>query len=577
MLENRQIHRDYAYYICTEMRTLSLCLLILSFCSATQAQNRSRDTGRRNSTPVGGETVTTAYHPDLIKTDKKTLMPNIPKMNTVAPSFNYNLEDFRWNTRKLQTILPPQETYEKGADSLYNPNYARLGIGNYFHKLGEIYISNRANPKYAYNIALQHLSADEDKTIRDFSTNKAHVSLARFFNRSSVSIRGHYLRDMNRFFAKDTLWVGENIRDFKKINQNAGGLIQYDLRAVKGKPGFSLGAKFNNFYNNLNQSETEFGAKGGWEFILKKVFKVDLKTYGEVNYTYLRYRQRFDNTEQQFLDIKPRVYFVNKESGFEGWGGLNFTYIIANKSNIQGGQQYNIAPYLYAEKKLEGLKMKFFLGVDGGFKPQSIRRFTEWVPFTYDTIRMENTFETVKVKGGLKGRITENSQFLVQVGYDNINNQPFVISGADTIKALNIIYDNMNVIYFSGDLRFSLGEQLRAGLTARLNNFQTSAEADAWHLPSAQFSILAQYLLKRSFVFELGLNGNSAKPNRKEGGANSLSVKGFADLHARVDYIIKNRVRVWIQGSNLTNQRYQVWYGYNNYRLTILGGLAASF
>jgi hypothetical protein len=36
-------------------------------------------------------------------------------------------------------------------------------------------------------------------------------------------------------------------------------------------------------------------------------------------------------------------------------------------------------------------------------------------------------------------------------------------------------------------------------------------------------------------------------------------------------------VRFWIQGNNLMNMKYQSWYGYNNYRLTVIGGLSASF
>jgi outer membrane cobalamin receptor len=127
------------------------------------------------------------------------------------------------------------------------------------------------------------------------------------------------------------------------------------------------------------------------------------------------------------------------------------------------------------------------------------------------------------------------------------------------------------------DARFSIGEKLRVGATTRVNNYSAKNELQAWHLPHLTYGISGQYNLNRQFVFNLGIDGMSRRFNKQINGPTNQEMKGFADLHCRVDYILKDMVRFWIQGNNLMNMKYQSWYGYNNYRLTVIGGLSASF
>jgi outer membrane cobalamin receptor len=96
-------------------------------------------------------------------------------------------------------------------------------------------------------------------------------------------------------------------------------------------------------------------------------------------------------------------------------------------------------------------------------------------------------------------------------------------------------------------------------------------------MPTETYSVSAAYNLYNKFIFTLGVDGQGKRYARQIGGNNNLVMKGFADLNLRVDYRLKGVVRFWVQGSNLINQRYQVWYGYNSYRLNIMGGISASF
>lgn len=546
------------------MRLKSAIIVFAFTLAATVAVAQPRQGGFDG----GSNTIIVIFKPNLIPAAKLLIDPVIPKSVNTPVDVTYSPNFYQWNTRKITRILPPVGHFEPGLDTSYNPNYVRIGGGMYAHKLLEGYLANRANKQWAYNLAVQHLSADQKNSLRDFSTTRAFLAGARFFNRSSIEMRFNYLRDMNKFFAIDSNYENPKYRDLKKTGQNMGFNLLYDLKAKENKPGFKVGFMFNNFYNNLNQSETEFGLKGGWDFIFQKI-----RTNGDFSVTNMQYRQTFTPTKQWFIDLMPRVKYTNKENGVEGTAGLNFTWVF--KDTLKPVFYFN--PYLYGEKKLEGLKMKVYGGLDGGLKRNSLRRYSELVPFTYDTIRVLNTYEQLKGYAGLKGRITENSQFSVEFGGSSVADMPLVVTSTDSLGSLQVLYDDVNIIYFAGDVRYSIGENLRVSGYGKINQYTPATESKAWHLPSANYSLNIQYLLRHKWVFQLGVDGQGKRYNKIINSTNTLELKGFADLNARVDYVLKNKIRFWVQGSNLINQKYQVWYGYTSYRLCVLGGISASF
>lgn len=514
-----------------------------------------------------GTTVSTTFKPRLLSANKLLIDPTVPKAGKYPFDISYLPQEFKWNTRKIARILPPAKHFEPGLDTLYNPNYARMGGGNYGHKLMELFVGSRAADKWAYHASFQHLSADAEKTIQDFSTNRAFLGGSRYYKRSSMDVTLNYSRDMNRFFAKDTFYE-KDAALIKKTAQNAGFNVLYDMKRDGKKPGLAAGFMFNNFYNNLNQSETEFAGKIGWDAGIK-----NLGTSGWVELTSLQFRQNFSTKQQYFVDATPRVTMKIKETGIDFTGGLNLAWVFTDSSS----PLFYLNPVILAEKKLEGLKMKMYGGVDGGLRKNSIRRFSEMVPFTYDSIQITNSYDQLRVFAGLKGSITNNSQFMVEFGNNTTSKMPLVITNNDSIQSLQIVYDNINNLYFASDLRFSVGEKLRVGANCKFNNYTTNDQLQAWHLPSFTYALSGQYYVNKNLTAQIGIDGMSRRYNTVLKTDRQLEMKGFTDIHLRADYKVKNLVRIWVQGSNLLNQQYQQWFGYNNFGLTVMGGISAGF
>lgn len=535
-----------------KMKKQGLLYLFISLFLVLKAQNDQ----------VGA---TTQYKPNLMDAKKMLIDPRVPKNTGSEIKLNYNPEEFKYYANSAISLAPPTKYVDPALDTSYNPNYIRLGAGNFGHKLGELYISNRANSKWAYGLSGQHLSADENGSIRDFSTNKGSIWGSRFYGRSSMTAKMHYDRDMYRFFGFDTSKISEITNQEKKIGTSIGGSVLYDLKAINNKPGLSVGVNFNNYDNTLSQSELEYGADLGWDFRMSQV-----RIFGELDFTQLSYRQTFRTTNQSIIAFNPRAQFLNKENGVDALVGFNLSHIF-------GEDDPYINPVIHAEKKLEGLKMLVYGGVNGGLQINSVRRFANTVPFTYDSIAIKNSFEKIKGYVGLKGKITENSQFMIEVGGNSVDNMPLVVSNPDTLNSSNLVYDNVSNLFFAGDIRVSVGEKLRLGGNFRLNNYETDNEIEAFHLPLGQYGVSAQYLLNKTFVFDLGIDGIGKWYNKQLVTNQRTEIEGYLDLHARVDYRFKDVARFWIQGTNLLNTNYQRYYGYNVYGATVMAGISASF
>ena len=110
-----------------------------------------------------------------------------------------------------------------------------------------------------------------------------------------------------------------------------------------------------------------------------------------------------------------------------------------------------------------------------------------------------------------------------------------------------------------------------------MNNYEAKGETQAYGLPLAKYGVSAQYLWNKMLVFDLGIDGIGKWYNKQLVSNRLTEIDGYLDLHARVDYRFKDIARFWVQASNLLNQKYQRFFGYNVYGTTVMAGISASF
>jgi hypothetical protein len=534
-------------------------LTLLHVANGLQAQ----DTINRID-PIGIQVI---YEPNLRDARKIEHTPETERRRFDPPVLEYSVLQSQWNARRVVKVPPPSRI-RSGADSVGNANYARAGYGLYNFKNAEISLSNRPNDKYAYNVSLNHLSADQTGSSRDFADNSLRLGGSRFYKRSSFTGSFGYNRNMLKYYGKDSGYTEAGIPSRKLMENWQFGAV-FETQESGKKPGFKVGLQYENFNTNLFQTESEISLQGGWRAkIQKQLF------FGDIAVTNLQYRQKAANNapDQVFIDINPSYRFTQKNILITA--GARSTVLLPGKNK----SEFYINPVLNAEYEAIPGAVKVFGGIGGGLQRNSLRRLNAINPFLFDSIEVRQTYEAFSAYIGAKGKISNNSEFVFDVTHRSMNNLPLFINAGDSLNSFIPRYDNLGILTLHPEFRLGVGEKFKLALGGKFHAYgNPETELRAWQLPTAEFTLQGSYMIGSKLRMAALITGMNNRPQRVVGGATNLSVPGFIDANLMSEYFLSDRFRIWLNLSNLATNQYQLWYRYPRYGFTALGGLAVSF
>lgn len=536
--------------------------------------------------------VTTKFEPKLMPASKLLLDPIVPRSENPKINVKFETPEFAWNTRKITRPIQPEKLKDRISDSVYLSNYVRVGGGNFGHALGEIYVSNKPNANYSYNFSGLHLSANPVNSIREFSTNKFQLQGAKYYQSSGLETKVFYNRDKVNFFGKDSSYENSSLLDLGRITDHYGLGVDYDYIGSGKKPNFRTGITAQAFNSNMRQQEQEISAY----IHLKKSIKntqVGMDLSGNFidmvqGFNPQKYQGKSHN-QQLFVDLFPYAHFTHNPTKLNLKVGAITTYNVATLDSFAPEKKFVINPYINFEKTLTGLNLNIYGGLDGGLRKNSFRRLNMNMPFFGDSISVKNTYDNFNLFLGIKGKITQNAEFALDMGGNNSTEYGLVVSNTeinslgqritDSMGSLQMVYAPiLGSVYFRTFVKYHIGEQLKISANAKVTNYRVDGYEHAWHLPGLIYSMNVHYNLGKNLELTAGFDGVSKRRNQVyvNNKPQTTEVQGFFDLHARMDYRISGKGRLWVQGSNLLNNQYNQWFGYQNYGMTIMGGLAIS-
>ncbi len=525
----------------------------------------------------------------LISASRINIDPSIPQTEAPKISIDFKTPQFSWTTPKYIQNISPEIIKERGQDSIYLSNYLRLGAGNNSHLLGELYLSNRPNSKWAYNLSGVHFNANNVVRDQKVANTRVDMSGSRFFNNSSLTTRLFYHRDLNTFFGKDTniseLNSSEvfNISENGKISQNFGFNIDYVSLASRKKPEFRWLNSAQLFETNLRHQEMELASTLRFNSKLSK-----FSIFGDLSANYIQSNQKQDTaspieTKQLFIDVLPRVKFYHKPTDFNVIGGVNINHVQNNLDSASTKTYVNA--HIEFDKGITGLEMKLYGGFDGGLKKNSVRRIHEQMPFFIENQLLKNSYEQYNVFVGVKGKISNQSLFYMNFGGNSIIDQLMfstvsdksdtLRSSIDSLGSLKAVYNTVSTVYFRLGAEYLFGDKIK--LSGNLKVLNYGSDDVYLHLPSLMYDINAHFSPVETVKIRVGLTGTGNRNNLILAENNKVKVDAVGsilDLNARLDYRFKEKGRIWIQGSNLLNKNYQMWYGLPNYGITVMGGIS---
>ena len=548
-------------HFCIEMKKGFLTATILFNALVVMAQP-DKPKGFENSS----HDVISGTNIKLITASKLSIEPVVPKTETPKITLKYETPEFNWNTPKLIQTIDPDKIKEKGIDSIALSNYIRLGGGNNTHILGELYLSNKPNSKWSYHLNAAQLQAKNKTSLQEFANTRIQLGGARFFNNSSLNSSLFYNRDKVAFFAKDTNFKSEgkstaiDLYNAGKIANTYGVNIDYVSLATNKMPEIKWLNRISSFNTNTNHDELEVNST----LRMLKTHK-NLTIWGDLAFTNIQSKQKRDTAKDQitlnqmFVDFKPRVQFIHKQTDLNVQVGLNLTY---NKMSTSTKSNTYINPFIYAEKGIKGLEMKVYGSIDGGLMKNSLRRMNEVMPYFADTMILKNQFEQLNGYIGIKGKISGNSQFSMDFGGNSVSDMLNYVSAKevnqssyDSLNLMRATYlNNVSTIYFRAFAQYNMGESFKIIGNLKVTQYIPTV----FHMPSFTFNLAAEYSPVSTVLIKVGMQGVGNRYNSLLN--NPVVLNKYTDLYARLDYRFNGAGRVWIQGSNLLNQSYETFY-----------------
>ena len=560
-------------------------MLVLALTSGSWLQGQvERPSGFDNSS----RNVISGTDIRLLPASKIRIEPEVPTSEMPKIKLDFSTPTYNWETSKYLIKVDPDIVKESNLDSVYLSNYARFGGGNNGHLLGELFLSNRPNGQWSYNLSALHLQGNTPKNNQMIGQTRLQMNGARYFENSSLNANLFYNRDQHTYYnpfdttvnESDSTLVGDLARN-GKIAQHYGIHIDYLFLEKRNMPEIKWLNTAQMFQTNAGHEELE--ANSTLKFLSRsKKFSL----FGDLAFTYFDYQTQKGTdfafrAQQLFVDFNPKIQFFHKPSNLDAQIGINLTY---NQHSTQESTALKVNPFVYVEKGISDLGMKLYGGIDGGLRKTSLRRIHEMMPYygLQDTIL--NTYDQINGYLGIKGQISENSLFHIDFGGNTVANMLMFAQVSDTsdrnlndykLRPLRAVYRDISSIYFRAGAEYLLGDQLKFLANIKITNF--GADNQILHIPSMEYQAKLSYKPIEDIKIELGAQGIGRRYDHVLDNMNRLKeteVEGFMDVFARIDYRFIGKGRIWIQGSNLLNQKYQYWNGYQVWGTTIMGGIS---
>jgi hypothetical protein len=555
---------------------------------------------------IGSEVVNVVkpYTPTLSDAFKVQQMPVLDdEGNTKKEKVNYSIFSF-----PVASTFAPSKGKAEGVDKsrqahLFD-NYATLGFGNYRTLNAELFVNQDLGNNDYVGGMFRHLSSqggikgvELDDRFYDTSIDLTYGANT---NAMSWNLDLGYKNQVYNWYGLPSEF-GNNLSPNDRTSLLYGINPQhvYNTYSLGGKINFNEGLlndadmNFSHFTDTFGSAENSFYIKPSLQFdIMDESIKTDII----VDYVGGTFDKNYSNTNTEslkygFTNFGITPTFVMQEDDWTINIGAAVFYSLDNENN---NNKLFVYPQVNASYKVVGDLMIFYAGAEGGLEQNSYLDFANENPYLSPTLNIAPTDKQYDVFAGLKGKLTNNVSYNIHGSYANERNKALFKSNDYNENATNqdyafgnsmqVVYDDMKILSFSGDLKANFSDNVTFGVSGSFNSYSNYVEQEAWNLPEVKlkgnidFNITPKWFAGAA-VFYVGerkdIQGNTAIINVVA--PSPITLDSFFDVNAHVGYKYNDRLTGFIRANNITNQAYEKWLNYQVQGFQIVAGANYKF
>lgn len=489
----------------------------------------------------------------------------------IKPEITYDFKNLNFLSGDYSPSIRPLRLQQEQIAKLYG-NYVSAGFGNYASPLLEAYLTNKRSKDKFYGLKFFHQSFGTGPVDKENSSSgNTELSLfGKAFGKNGTT--GGFLKFenfKNRFYG----YLPDPVIEQSPEKQaytivNLGGSIENPKNSDFN---YKLGGGFSYLSDKFEASESEVNIafQSDYDFTEDSKFVINSEYF-----LITRKDALVEAKPRHIFKVKPAYQFAPIEN-LKLTAGIN---IALENDTIGKNKSFHVYPNVKAEYQL-GTSVEVYAGLSGDIDKVSLHTLAHENPWLDANIGIFNTNRSVEFSGGLKGKLGSKIAFGTGVSLANLKDLYFYENNTLDRARFITVYDDGNTkrTNLFGELSFSQTDKARFSLRGDLFGYSTDKVEAAWHRPTyrmtlnSSFNIVDKFLINADLMSQGGAKAFNVDTNTV------ITLDPAFDLNLRLNYFVSSQFSVFLKGSNLLANEYQLYLNYPVRGLQVLGGLTYVF
>ena len=534
-----------------------LIMILLSFSFIGWGQKGVGDTVLKGSVIE----VIQAYKPQVRQAPKPEWIPQMPPADTfhrvfkyVVPQqslfYSYHSDPLRPLALGKDTMPPPFQNFVKAGVGNLSTLFLDAGIGSMKGEDFETYLHvhhlSQKGDIHFQQTALTGLEA-EGLMVKENNVWHGNIDASRnqYYYYGYDHDTYHYA---NADSLKQTYTWFQLSADYKRKDM---GDELFDYHPVVSASVFNA---------SMHATETGFGLLVPMTYDLDTIYQLVCS----VSENFVNLKTDSPGVVNNLFKVMPGVSMRKDEVTGHAYLGLAVG---------KGGNMF-VLPDIAGDYKVPGSQYRVTGGWMASVNQNTYHDLTNDNPYISSNYLLHQT-RTDELYAGIQGDFRQ-LQLFGKLSWCNFKSLPVYLDTVGDRKQFNVLYDTVSAISIQLGGRYLLSDKYEAGLNARYYKYYQGTSQYPWNLPDmnikADFAckpihglVITSYLEVLSGVHSIDNSGKI------------ISLKTVCDLGLNGEYSFNSRAAAFLQISNLLNQHYERWMGYESYGINIYGGFRLKF
>jgi hypothetical protein len=484
----------------------------------------------------------------------------------IKPQIVYDFKNLSFTTPEFNPAIRPLRLKAEPIQKIYG-NYISAGFGNYVSPFLDAYATTKRDREKFYGVKLFHQSFGQGSV--DKSNSASGNTQLRLFGKAfgrQATVGGflNYENIGTHFYGYTPGLDIErsSIKQSYSIVSLGGDVVN----STSGKFNYKLKGSFSYLGDHFDAKESEVALGFASDYEVSKTSKI---VFGSDYFLISR--------KDALVEAKPRhIFKVRGGYQFEAIEDLLVTIganVVYENDTIGKNKSLHVYPDMKASYPLSE-SVEAYAALTGDIDKVSLHSIAHENAWVNSNIEIYNTNRSFEFLGGLKGKLGNKIAFGTGLSLANLNNFIFYQNDpTDRAKFITVFDDTKRTNLFA-ELSFSHAEIARILLRA---DSYTYTNDQAWHRPKYRVSLNAFYNLYSKFQFNADLiaQGGARAFNVDTNTATTLNTA--VDLNLKGTYFLSKQFSIFVKGSNLLNNQYQLYLNYPVRGLQVMGGITWVF